>query len=214
MQDNIYKITKDTLNSQEGINYLLPGIHEDCELVEIVYDKTNKGNEFIAFYVENDKGQRVSLTEWPTKLPRPVEAMSNDEKQLYFGERGIIPMQLSRFKQIIEVFKPIEEDTQIGNGSTFKDLAEGIIAYLKDSYKGVKIRVKVVFDNKGYTTLAAKYNRRFIEPMTVAKEDTKLIFFGDDKIERPKRDIEQNDGLPSDLSGNKSTDNGKDDLPF
>lgn len=215
---NLYKVDKNTLTATDNSSYIEAGIHEDIVMVDVKYSQTVNGNEFLAFYFENKHGDKLSHTEWPVKLSKPLESMSKEEKEKILG---IVESQKSRIKQIVEVFftdeelekKPYEIDPR-----TFEEFAKMTIAFLGNAYKDKLVRVKVVYDYKGYTSLPNRSRFTFIEPMTISKEESKIRILTGDVLERPKKDtdpLEENPiETPNDVDRTTNKADSSDDLPF
>lgn len=202
---NLYNINKETSTASDNATFIDVGIHDGIVMTEVKYSKTVNGNEFLAFYFVNNHGDKLSHTEWPVKLSMPLDSMSEVEREKMLG---IIESQKSRVKQIIEVYKG---DFEIEAGN-FKEFAEKTIEFLGEAYKDKPVRVKVVYDYKGYTTLPNRSRYTFIEPMSVPKEDSKIRILTGDVIIRPKKDNEQEDVLGT--SGDNTPTDKKEDLPF
>ena len=78
-----------------------------------------------------------------------------------------IDNQYSRMLQILSCFYP---DSMLNfNGETFKSFAEWIVTMLNNADKTKKLRVKVVYNNRNYTTLPNYAKYTFIEPMQLAE---------------------------------------------
>lgn len=201
MQD-LYTVNENTKTATSTSTYIEAGIHENLKLVEIKYDVTKNGNEFLAFYATNDNGDKVSNTEWPYTPRTPWEQMDENDKEKAIS---IIENQKAKVKQIVETFKPNFNIT----ASSFKEFAEKTIQFLGDSYTDVKFRLKVVYDKRNYTTFAQSARYQFIEPMTVTKEDSQIRVLSNDKMERDGgRDKPSTETLPTAL-----IDDGSDTAP-
>lgn len=188
--------------------YVEAGIHENLELTEIVYKPTEK-SEFLAFYFEDENGDKLSHTEWPKTMNKPIEQMTDEEKEkiLY-----LVKQQRQRIKQIVEAI--------IGKGNlnlqanSFKEMGEAIVNLTKDFFKKTKVRAKVVYDYRDYTSLSNNPEYTFIESMDIAKEDTAIRILNNDKLKRSnQRNVETKVENPLAEDVSSSTDNS-DDLPF
>lgn len=177
----LYNVDNTTKIASTTSTWIEPGIHENLKLVDIKYDKTKNGNEFLAFYVENENGDKVSNTEWPFTMRVPLDEMSDTQRDTALS---IIENQKSKVRQIVEIFKP---NFNINAGS-FKEFAEKTIDFLGDSYKDTLFRLKVVYDKRGYTTFAQSARFIFMESMDVAKEDSKIRIVPTDRMDRPEKD--------------------------
>jgi hypothetical protein len=206
----LYNIDENVKTGTDTSTWIPVGIHENLELVDVVYGTTKNNKEFLAFYAENEQGDKVSNTEWPANFSKPIEQMTDQEKE---AALAVLENQKAKVKQIVEIYKPNFNIT----ASTFKEFAEKTIEFLGVSYKGVKIRLKVVFDRRGYTTFAQKGRYPFIEPMTISKEDSKIRILQSDKMIRDSvnKDKENNEFNPLELDSQKnSTTEEVDNLPF
>ena len=208
MQD-LYTVNESTKTAANATTWIQPGIHEDLKLVEVKYDVSKNGKEFLAFYAENLQGDKVSCTEWPFNPKTPWEEMDATEKETAIS---IIENQKSKVKQIIETFKPNFSIT----AESFIDFAEKTIAFLGDSYKNSAIRLKVVYDKRGWTTFGQSSKVQFIEPMTVIKEKSKIRILQSDKMVRPVQpEDESKENNPVDVVDTPVVVTpGEDDLPF
>ncbi len=176
----LYNINENTKTATTAKTWIHPGIHENLKLIDVKYDVSKNGKEFLAFYVENEKGDPVSCTEWPYNPKKPFEQMDAIEKETAVS---IIESQKSKVKQIVEVFKPNFNIT----ADSFKDFAEKTIAFLGDSYKNTPIRLKVVYDKRGWTTFGQSARATFIENMSIAKTDSRIIILENDRLLRPEQ---------------------------
>jgi hypothetical protein len=206
---SLYKINTGTLNASNAPTFIPAGIHTNLRMVDIKYGTTEKGNEFLAFYFENEKGDKLSHTEWPPKPSKPISAMSVEEKRTFLEYN--IEGQMARLKQIIEVFK---KDPSL-EADNFKELAMQIIAFLGDSYKDKLIRVKVVYDNKGFTTLPKNARNTFIESADIAEDKSSIRQLPSDKFERPnKGDVEKEEFNPLETTPQAQAPVTTDVVPF
>ena len=134
-----YNITKDFESESTGTNFMDVGIHENVELTRIVYDVTEKGNKFVAFYFKNEAGEELSHTEWE---PKDEDHEKRQNKTLN---------QAKRIHHIVTKFIP-KEEFEI-NAETFEQFAKGVIAKLGNKYVGKKVRIKVIYSWNNYTSL-------------------------------------------------------------
>ena len=201
--------------------WIQPGIQTNLKLVEVTYGVSKNGNEFLAFYAQNEQGDRVSCTEWPVSPKKPLEQMTADELK---KAQGAVDGQKEKIKQIVEVFFTKEElkakPFAMTNVTTFKEMAEKVIAFLGDAYKNQLIRLKVVYDKKGWTTFGRSSRAVFIEPMTVTEEMSKIRILPSDIMIRPAQpDDEKKETNPESLIDAPTMLDAKvagkeDDLPF
>lgn len=191
--------TSDNVNSK----YLEAGIHEDVKFASTRVDKSINGNNFIEFVFEKD-GKTVSHTEWET-TKRPNES---DEDCQTRGSK-----QVKRIMQILSCFYP--KEALMFSGATFMDFANWVASMLNAANKENLLRLKVVYNNKGYTTLPNYCKFTFIEPMNLPEgEESKIkIIERFDVMTRPViADTEKVEVNP--LAAMPSTTSTDDDLPF
>ncbi len=146
----MYNVTADLPSEQTTPGFMDVGIHENVEMTKVEYGKSANGNEFIAFYFVNEQGEKGSHTEY---VPKANTLEQQTKKEMN---------QMSRIKQIVKTFIPAEKF--VFSVNTFEEFANKTIQLLGDSYKGVKIRVKMVYNGK-YTSLPKPWKPRFIERM-------------------------------------------------
>ena len=166
-----YSITPATKSEETSRNFIDVGIHENVELLNVRFDKSPSGNKFIVFEFDKD-GKALSHTEWEPK--------DNDPEVL----KNKIENQMKRLKHIATKYMPA--DSVNLDADSFDELATKYIAILGNKFKGVKVRVKVVYSNSGFTTLP-KYIP-FIENMNdTPKEKSRLEIISIDKMTREPR---------------------------
>lgn len=148
---------------KKDVAYLSAGIYEDVKLVAVRFDKSIRGNYFIEFRFEKD-GKTMSHTEWePTKGTRTDEEF-----------QSTCDNQFSRIDQILKCFYPNDEDRKFV-GDSFKEFAEWIVKMLDNANRDTLLRVKIVYNNNGYTTLPKYARYTFIEPMSLFNENKSVI---------------------------------------
>jgi hypothetical protein len=156
-----------------NINYMDPGIHENCEMLRIVVDTSPNGNHFIAFYFENEDGKSFSHTEWEPKETDPVK-LENKTNNLAKRIKHIATKYVS--KEVIENI----------TATDFESMCKEIVKAIGDKFKGVKVRLKVTYNNKNFTSFPNYVP--FMENMTIAK--TKLNIRSIDKMVKDAPDKE------------------------
>jgi len=169
----MYKIDTNLDSESRGANFLDVGIHEDVELIDIAFNVSSEGNEFLVFTFSKDN-KLLKHTEWRPKDEDPEKLESK------------IMNQAKRFKHIATKFIP--EDRYQLQVEDFKGLCDSTIRLLGTEYKGKKVRTKVVYSNSNYTSLP-NY-RPFIENMEVPKAESKLEILSIDKMVKDRPDQE------------------------
>jgi len=218
-----YNVTKDINSETRPNNFMGTGIHENCELknieegkAPIVLNESKTGKKFATIHFVNEKGEVLVHTEFEP-VADTQEVLENKTLN-----------QIKRFKHIITKF--VSDDAFLFEATDFEDFVKKCIEILGDSYKGKKVRIKVVLTDKGYTTLP-KYVP-FIETMDIDLSKSKLSINSlMDKMVRDKADVEQRsninpfetstEGYVADETINQATiysdnsmNSGSDDLPF
>ena len=184
----LYNVTADLQKKDTKNLYMLPGIHENSELTSVEYQKNESGSEFIAFYFENPYKEKLSHTEWKVFPRKNIDTLNEKEKTLY---ARLINEQIARINKIVTTF--ISEEKFRGvEANSFEEFCKKTIQTLGDSYKGVKVRIKVVYDKRNFTALPSYTNYEWIEPMSVSKEESKIKILAKDKLVK---------ALPSKLEG-------------
>ena len=215
MQDlkNLYSISSNTTTASNKATYIEAGIHKNIELKEIKKGVAKNGSDFIAIYFENETGDKLSYTEFPLKFNKALEEMNEEDLSKALRRIGY---QMARWRQICEVFKPFTPTTEL-TANDFSGFIDNIIKFIGDSYKGIKLRVKVVYDDRNYTTFDSNPNVTFIENMSkVSDEQSKIRILPGDKMKRILPDVEKKEvnEVESIVENTAIEKDKRDDLPF
>lgn len=185
--------------AKNDIKYIPVGIQENVALKSAKVTTSPNGNLFLEITFEKD-GATLTQTEWkPTKFGN----MSDEDLQKKEDT------QFSRMMQILLCFYKDEE--LIFNATNFEGWAEEIANYLNKADKSKLLRVKVVYNNKNYTTLPTYAKYTFIEPMSIPKEESSIIELGIDKFTRSVVADQESNTDPLNVVEETSSEN---DLPF
>lgn len=186
--------------TKNDIKYIPTGIQENVALKSARVTTSPNGNTFLEIVFEKD-GATLTQTEWkPTKFGDMTdEALQKKEDT-----------QFSRMMQILLCF--YKDEDLVFNASNFEGWANEVANYLNNADKSILLRIKVVYNNKNYTTLPTYAKYTFIEPMTVSKENSAIVELGIDKFTRSVIADQENDKDP--LNTTDSTEEVGDDLPF
>jgi hypothetical protein len=198
--------TATTNNTEFNSSYMPVGINENVTLKEVNVNKTPQGRDFLEIIFENEQGQTATMTEWKNEKNMWIktdEDLQNRDNQ-----------QFGRILQVIDCLglRPEFE------GSSFVEMINWTKGIL-EQYKNIdnkKLRLKVVYDKKGYTKVSSL--GVFIEPMSVTESQIKL--FKNDLLERPI--VADKESATDPLAGQDISDfstpvtetTGADDLPF
>lgn len=191
-KERAQKITKN------DIKYIPAGIQDNVALKSARVTTSPQGNPFLEIVFEKD-GATLTQTEWkPTKFGNMTEEDLQNKEDTQF----------SRMMQILTCF--YTEDELVFNGTNFADWADEVANYLNKADKTKLLRLKVVYNNKGYTTLPSYAKYTFAEPANISKEQSNITELGIDKFTRPiVADKEEPVVLPT-----NDTVDSNDDLPF
>lgn len=191
--------------AKKDIKYIPAGIQENVALKSARVTTSPQGNLFLEIVFEKD-GVTLTQTEW-----KPTQFGSMTVEELQKKE----DTQFSRMMQILLCFYKDEE--LIFNATTFEGWAEEIADYLNRADKSKLLRMKIVYNGRGYTGLPTYAAYTFIEPMSVPKEASSIIELGIDRFTRPVT-ADKEVAVPNlDLSttaGNYVQNESSNDLPF
>lgn len=159
------------------VNFIEAGIHENLSLAGIRAEKSVNGNNFLEIKLVNEAGATFTHTEYePSAFPgdAPDKLQSKQDNQL------------SRILQLLKVYYS-EEDLlkAAGELNSFEEMTQWVKRAAEAADKSKKLRVKVVYNEKGYTTLPKYAKYTFIEPMDVSATDSKIKQLAIDLFVRP-----------------------------
>ena len=189
------------------------GINENITLKEVNVNKSPQGLDFLEIIFQNNEGQTVTMTEW--KNTKNMWIKTDEDLQRRDNQ------QFGRILQVIDALTGSHPDFE---GSSFVEMINWVKNTLLTAYAAnlanlKSVRLKVIYDKKGYTTVSK--NGIFIESMDVAESQIKL--WKNDLLERPvQADVEKpidpliqaaNEAIA--LNTPVTADStGADDLPF
>ena len=197
--------TATTNNTEFNSSYMPVGINEDVTLKEVNVNKTPQGRDFLEIIFENGQGQTATMTEWKNEKNMWIktdEDLQNRDNQ-----------QFGRILQVIDAVKDGHGDFE---GSSFVEMINWVKEQLVEEDSKL-LRLKVVYDKKGYTKVSPL--GVFVEPMSVAKEESQIKLWKNDLLERPvQADVEKPvDPLAAGTTSSApvtADSTGADDLPF
>lgn len=192
--------------TKNDVKFIPAGIHENVQLKNARLAESPTGNKFLEIVFEKD-GATLTQTEW-----KPTKFEGMDDNALQKKE----DTQFSRMMQILLCFYTDEQ--LVFNCSTFEEFATEVANYLNNADKSKLLRVKIVYNNKGYTTLPSYAKYTFIEPMILPEGQTTAIAkLGIDNFEKPViADVETPVvSLDAEVKNETfSTGSNENDLPF
>lgn len=160
--------------AKKDVKFIPTGIIENVTLKSARVAKSPTGKDFLEITFEKE-GATLTQTEWkPTKF----EGMTDEQLQAKEDT------QFSRMMQILLCFYKNEE--LVFNGTSFEEFANEVVTYLNNADKSKLLRVKVVYNKDGYTTLPSYAKYTFIEPMVLPEGSTSAIVeLGIDQFTKP-----------------------------
>lgn len=161
--------------AKKDVKFIPAGIHENIVLDSARIDKSPNGNSFIEILFKNGETATLTQTEWkPSKINDMTDADVQKKEDTQF----------SRMMQILLCFYTDEQ--LVFNGSSFEEFAKEVVDYLNNADKSKLLRVKIVYNDKGYTTLPSYAKYTFIEPMILPEGKTSsIIELGIDNFTKP-----------------------------
>ena len=148
-------------------------INDNCKLIGAELKMSPiQNNAFIEITFNTSDGLKFTHTEWtPTKF----EGMSDADLEKKYDT------QYARMLQILECF--YKEDELNFDGESFVEFANWLVDLLNKADKTIGLRVKLVYNNKGYLTMPSYAKFKFIERMDTAVSAVKIL--DKDQIVRP-----------------------------
>ena len=161
-----------TGNNEDFIsNYMKVGINDNVTLKEVNVNKTQNGRDFLEVIFSNENDQTAKMTFW--KNEKNIWVKTDEELQHKDDQ------QFGQILQIIDSFYETRPEAEFNN---FLEMINWVKEKLTPMIEAKKLlRIKVVYDNKGYTKVSTL--GIFVEPMTVTETQVKL--FKKDLLERP-----------------------------
>lgn len=142
-------------NSSNNTKYLEAGIHDNVKFTSVKTAVSPTGKNFIEFRFEKD-GKELVHTEW-----EPRERAEDTEEQ----NQNKATNQVTRINRILRCFYP--KEVLNFTGSSYKEFTNWVVAMLNAANKDTLLKVKVVYNKDGYTTLPSYVSFAAIEPMNI-----------------------------------------------
>lgn len=203
----MYSTKTATVSNEEFVsNYMPVGKNDNVTLKEVNVNKTQNGRDFLEIVFSNKNDQTAKMTFWKNEKNMWIKT---DEELQHKDDQ-----QFGQILQLIDSFYETRPEAEFNNFlemiNWVKDKLTPMIEVKKD------LRIKVVYDNKGYTKVSTL--GIFVEPMTVTESQIKV--FKKDLLERPVvADIESTTDPLSTSNGvttpiTEDSTKSADDLPF
>lgn len=148
---------------KNDVKFIPAGIHENVTLKSVRVAESPTGLKFLEIVFEKN-GATLTQTEW-----KPTKFEGMDDSALQKKE----DTQFSRMMQILLCW--YSDEQLVFNGTSFEEFSQEVVNYLNNADKSKKLRVKIVYNDKGYTTLPSYARYTFIEPMVLPEGQTSSI---------------------------------------
>lgn len=135
--------------------YIEAGIHDNVKFTGVRAATSPTGRNFMEFRFEKD-GKELLHTEWEPKVKEGDTPEQNQNK---------VTNQVTRVMRIMNCFYP--KGILNFNGNSYKEFTDWVVTMLNSANKDVLLKLKVVYNDKGYTTLPTYVKFAFIEPMVL-----------------------------------------------
>lgn len=153
--------------------YMNTGINENVTLDKVEVKISPNGNKMFDITFVNEQGQTAVHTEWEPKMAPWMKDKTDLERN-----------QARQFKKMLQILLCFYKDEQINfEGEDFMSFANYIATMLNAADKTKKLRLKLVYNKDGYTTIPTAVDDTFIEPMDVTESNIKIT--AKDVVVRP-----------------------------
>ena len=153
--------------------YMNAGINEGVSIDKVEVKVSPNGNKMFDITFINEQGQTAVHTEWEPKMAPWMKDKSDLERN-----------QARQFKKMLQILMCYYTDEQINfEGEDFMSFANYIATMLNAADKTKKLRLKLVYNKDGYTTIPTAVDDTFIEPMDVT--ESKIQITAKDVVVRP-----------------------------
>ena len=153
--------------------YMNAGINEGVSIDKVEVKVSPNGNKMFDITFINEQGQTAVHTEWEPKMAPWRKDKSDLERN-----------QARQFKKMLQILMCYYTDEQINfEGEDFMSFANYIATMLNAADKTKKLRLKLVYNKDGYTTIPTTVDDTFIEPMDVT--ESKIQITAKDIVVRP-----------------------------
>ena len=194
--------------------YMNAGINENVTLDKVEVKVSPNGNKMFDITFVNEQSQTAVHTEWEPKMAYWMKDKTDLERN-----------QARQFKKMLQILLCFYKDEQINfEGEDFMSFANYIATMLNAADKTKKLRLKLVYNKDGYTTIPTAVDDTFIEPMDVTESNIKIT--AKDIVVRPviaDKETKNDNPFTTMTAATTSTEptvataafnNSTDDLPF
>lgn len=150
--------------TKNDVKFIPAGIQENVALKSARVAESPTGRKFFEVTFEKD-GTTLVQTEW-----KP------DNKNGELSDEAVQKKEDNQFSRIMQLLLCFYKDEQlVFNGTKFEEFSKEVVDYLNNADKSKLLRVKVVYNDKGYTTLPSYAKYTFVEPMVLPEGQTSAI---------------------------------------
>ena len=144
--------------------YMPAGINENVRIDKVEVKTSPNGNKMFDITFINDENQTAVHTEWEPKMAHWMTSAQDLERN-----------QARQYKKMMQILLCYYTDEQINfEGESFTEFANWIATMLNVADKSKKLRLKLVYNKDGYTTIPTSVDDLFIEPMDVTESKIKI----------------------------------------
>ena len=156
--------------------YMPAGINEGVRIDKVEVKTSPNGNKMFDITFINESGQTAVHTEWEPKMAPWMKDKSDLERN-----------QARQYKKMMQILLCYYKDEQINfEGESFAEFANWIATMINVADKSKLLRLKLVYNKDGYTTLPTAVDEPFIEPMELADgAEYKIKINAKDVVVRP-----------------------------
>ncbi len=174
--------------AKESVESIPVGIQENVLLDHIAYEPAKKEGDsakVFAFYFKDEAGRLFRHLEWEVDRERAkATAQSYGKDPLTYADEQETRVS-ERVYHILSNFVPMAKLTQV-TGSSFGTWCEAVVKALGEANKGVKLRLKLVYNNADYVSLPrVTWNGGFCQKMDFAST---LRLTQYDRVEKKQQD--------------------------
>lgn len=193
--------TKTAVFSSDN-NYLPAGINNDVTLKEVNVKTTPNGIDYLEIIFQKD-GNTAPMTEWQNKKSAWVKT----DEDLQYRDN----LQFGRILQVINAIcdEPVG-DVELNDFSSMIKWVKDTLSPKINTQK--LLRLKVVYDKNGFIKVSS--NGKFIEPMDVKQEDSKIVITGRDTVVKPEIKVDKEEVVELPKVNDTKESAGDEDLPF
>lgn len=190
--------TSIALEPTNDIKFFTPGIMEDVTLKSVEVKSTPTGIKYIAFTFSKEGYKDLEYSQYvPNRGPNDIDDSAMNTKKVN---------QIKRFDKILRLFYPNPTD-RLFETEDYIDYLNWLCEKLMSVDKSNLLRLKLVYDEKGYLTLPRYLKYEFVELMSTEARKVEILSFdqitkvivADKEKEEPAAsttDAEKDDDLP------------------